>query len=260
VSYGNALSGLRNAVRTFRIESGMSRGGLAKAAGIAVGALNTMDDPDWSPRYATLQALARFMDRESTAAPGAPVSCARAELRRHTVGVCRWAIDNAIVIERVFEPEAVNSIAPEMVEAMCAVVASADTSPRAIVSAARCALPDGATHLINISPRAVNEFTVTSWDKSTGYNGGADYSGVPFTHLFCDDAYKTHCEDAYAAAASRRPRFSFVQRVGADGTRRQFLRRLIVLPSSTNGPHVLAITLLKKGQAAKAFVADIVTA
>lgn len=261
VSYRESLAGLKKAVRAFRVEQGLTRGGLAKSAGIAAGALNAMDEPDWSPRLSTLDALLSVMDNEARARARARRGVfGRSELQRNTLGVSRWAVGNSVVVERVFSPEAVNTFAPEMLGAVQAVLGGPELSPDELVSAARKALPAGATHLMNVAPRTVGDFKVTSWDSSTGYNDGADYNGAAFCNLFRDEAYRISCEDAYSVAASGGLRFSFVQRIDADGSRRQFLRRLIPLPGSTYGPHIVAVTLPKKGKAAAAFIADVFSA
>lgn len=244
------LDDLLDRVRRWRIARGLSIRETARLAGLDNKTLGDMDAPDWAPSSATLRTLLRMMDG---AAGRLPEIAPRIE--RLSVGVLPFrGTDGWRCLERVLKPAALEALG---LDALAAVAGIGPSGLRDVgaIEYARSTVAGGAAHLVDASIADAGRFRFLSWDNSTGYRGGVDFTGSELADVN-DEAYREALVGAYREVRdSGRPRISFVDRRGPDG-RRTFYRVLVPLVSPGGVPQILSVTLPQEPQTARYLLAN----
>jgi len=230
-------------IRTWRRRHALSIREFARLAGVSPTTIADMDDPAWSPTVATLRRLADAMQGHeaiilATGARG---------LQAATVAVTPYVEGRERCLERCFRPEAANLLG---LRGYHAILSSELSKFEQAAATAKALMPKAAVHLIDASADRPEGFRFLIWDASTGYRGGADFTGTLVADVN-EPAYLAELVAAYGSVrATGRAHLAFVHRRGSDGTR-TFWRLLIPLVGQRRGPKIMSVALPQDPQSAR---------
>lgn len=246
----NLLDSLLTRIRQYRRDTGLSVRAFTEMTGVPIGTLRDLDDPSWSPTVTTLRAILRAMDGP----PGRLVVVAP-RIEQLSIAVLPFRSETGRCLERVLKPEALHALGQTGLAAVVARLGPGKVSAAQAVEISKALVPGSAVHLVDAYPADPRRYRFLHWDASTGYCGGADFTGSDLADVG-EAAYRTELVEAYSAArASGRCRLSFVHRRGPDGVR-IFYRLLIPFIADGGGAEILSVTLPQEAQAARYLLAN----
>ena len=241
--------GLLDRVRLYQSERGLSLRAFARLAEVPPSTLVGMHSEAWTPSGSVLVKVLDAMDRSGEA------SAPSVDVDAMTQGVSvAWAKDGRCV-ERVFKPNAIGQIGPSELAQSQRLLRRRHRSHSAAIQIAKGVSPGAAVHLFDAIGDDAQNFRITRWDGSSGFDGGRDYTGQRLGDA-PDSAYLQHLCAAYMSTRElRAERFSFVHRRGPDGLR-TFFRLLKPLKGVDGRPQILCVTLPEKPDASRHLIPD----
>lgn len=232
-----------DSARSWRRRHGLSIREFARFAGVSPTTVADIDDPEWSPNVSTLRRLAEAMRGHEAAVLAAGPD----GLRAVTVAVTPYVEGRERCLERRFRLEAVSKLG---LAGYHTILGSLPSAADQAVHLAKSLMPKAAVHLVDASADRPEGFRFLVWDSSTGYRGGADFTGTALADV-SERAYLAELLGAYGSVrATARPHLAFVHRRGGGGTR-TFWRLLVPLVGDRGGPKIMSVALPQDTQAAR---------
>lgn len=233
-------------IRTYRQRNQLSVREFARLAGLSPATIVGIDDPDWSPTVNTLRRLAMAMNGPEAAV----IAAGEPGLRSVTVAVTPYVEGRERCLERRLRIEAVKLLA---LHGYREILEAGRPDPCQVVTRAKELMPNSAVHLIDTTARRPEDFRFLIWDASTGYRGGADFTGTVLADVR-EPAYLAELIASYGSVrATGKPHLAFVHRRGLEGTR-TFLRLLIPFIGNGSVAQIVSVALPQDPQTARYFL------